>query len=75
MSPAEAISVALVAAGLTRREQAVVLGESTQHWSRYILGQRSPSAVKVQGWLDRAATAGHRLALRWTAAGVKAEVL
>ena len=71
MTPALAISEALVEAGVRRRKaQAELVGELPSKWSRYLRGHRSPQCAKVQGWLDALDTAGITVALRWTPRGV-----
>ena len=71
MTPALAISEALVEAGVRRRKaQAELVGELPSKWSRYLRGHRSPQCSKVQGWLDALDTAGITVALRWTPRGV-----
>ena len=70
MTPAEAISDALAAAGITKRKaQAAIVGETDVQWTRYLNGHRSPTCAKVQRWLAAAKKAGHPIRLRWTGEG------
>ena len=64
--PAQAISLALEAAGVKRRKkQAAVVGENAVMWTRYLNRHRSPQCSKVQEWLSNAASSGHMIALQW----------
>lgn len=61
--PARAIAEALTLAGVTRqKDQAEIIGETPSHWNRHLKG-RSPSAEKVQVWLDRAYSRGYPITL------------
>ena len=71
MTPQQAIEVALIAAGYTKRkDQADILGEHPSHWRRY-LTMRSPQACKVLGWLTAMEAKGIAVELRWTWEGVR----
>ena len=70
-----AISAALAADGYTtRKAQAEFLGVLESSWSKYC-GGKDVQASTVAGWLETATSKGRRLALWWTAKGVKAEIL
>ena len=75
MSPVEAISAALDAAGITKRKtQAALVGETDVQWTRYLNGHRSPTCAKVQRWLKTAKAAGHPVVLEWSADGSSVRV-
>ena len=60
----QAIASALYRRGLTSQgAQAAALGLSREHWNRYVNGHQSPSAAKLQAWLEFASAAGHVLTL------------
>lgn len=59
-----AIASALHRRGLTsQKAQAACLGLSREHWNRYCKGHQSPSAAKLQTWLEACDKAGHTLHL------------
>jgi len=65
---ARAISEAFDRAGIdVRRKQAEIVGESSPSaWTRLVNGHASPTAAKVESWLQSAGGLGYAVEIRWS---------
>lgn len=65
---ARAISEAFDRFGIdVRRQQAEIVGESSpSSWTRLVNGHASPTAAKVESWLQSAGGLGYAVEIRWS---------